>query len=386
MTSRRKFMAILGGGIIVAAGGIGTWAATRDPAGARQPWQAANALKAGSSGAPRIFALSHAILAPNPHNRQPWIAELSTPGEITLYFDTTRRLPETDPFDRQLTIGLGCFIELLEMAAAETGHRAAVTLFPEGEPQPVLDERPVARIRLLADESVERDPLFAQVFARHTNREAYDTARSVSARILDDIGGSVRFARMDHVTEAEKVASLRQLSWEAMDIELRTHRTMKESVDLMRIGKAEIEANPDGISLGGLLNEGLEQLGLMDRQAMLDPDSMVFEEGMKAQKVQFDTAMGFLWLTTPGNARTDQIAAGRDYVRMHLAVTEAGIALQPFSQALQEYDEMTGKYGDMRTALGIGDTETLQMFVRLGYGPQIKASPRWPLETRIRSA
>lgn len=171
-----------------------------------------------------------------------------------------------------------------------------------------------------------------------------------------------------------------------MEIELRTYRTMKESVDLMRIGKAEIEANPDGISLGGLLNEGLEQLGLMDRQAMLDPDSMVFKEGMKAQKVQFDTAMGFLWLTTPGNARVDQIAAGRDYVRMHLAVTEAGIALQPFSQALQEYDEMTGKYGDMRTALGIGDTETLQMFVRLGYGPQIKASPRWPLETRIRSA
>ena len=386
MTSRRKFMTILGGGVLMAAAGLGGWAATRDPAGARQPWKAAGALKAGTSGNPRIYALSHAIHAPNPHNRQPWIAELSTPGEITLYFDTTRRLPETDPFDRQLTIGLGCFIELLEMAAAETGHRADVTLFPEGQPQPVLDERPVARIRLLADESVERDPLFAQVFARHTNREAYDTARSVSARILDDIGGSVRFVRMDHVTEAEKVASLRQLSWEAMDIELRTHRTMKESVDLMRIGKAEIEANPDGISLGGLLNEGLEQLGLMDRQAMLDPDSMVFKEGMKAQKVQFDTAMGFLWLRTPGNARADQIAAGRDYVRMHLAVTEAGIALQPFSQALQEYDEMTGKYGDMRTALGIGDTETLQMFVRLGYGPQIKASPRWPLETRIRSA
>lgn len=386
MTSRRKFMTMLGGGVIMAAAGLGGWAATRDPAGARQPWHAAGALKAGTSGDPRIYALSHAILAPNPHNRQPWIAELSTPGEITLYFDTTRRLPETDPFDRQLTIGLGCFIELLEMAAAETGHRADVTLFPEGEPQPVLDERPVARIRLLADESVERDPLFAQVFARHTNREAYDTARSVSARILDDLGGSVRFARMDHVTEAEKVATLRELSWEAMDIELRTHRTMKESVDLMRIGKAEIEANPDGISLGGPLNEGLQLLGVMDKQAMLDPESMVFNEGMKAQKVQFDTAMGFLWLTTPGNARADQIAAGRDYVRMHLAVTEAGIALQPFSQALQEYDEMTGKYGDMRTALGIGDTETLQMFVRLGYGPQIKASPRWPLETRIRSA
>ena len=118
MTSRRKFMTILGGGVILAAGGIGAWATSRDPAGARQPWEAARALDAGASGDPRVFALSHAILAPNPHNRQPWLAELSTPGEITLYFDTARRLPETDPYDRQLTIGLGCFIELLAMAAS----------------------------------------------------------------------------------------------------------------------------------------------------------------------------------------------------------------------------------------------------------------------------
>jgi hypothetical protein len=386
MTSRRKFMTILGGGVILAAGGIGAWATTRDPASGRKPWETAKALDAGARGDPRVFALSHAILAPNPHNRQPWVAELSMPGEITLYFDTSRRLPETDPYDRQLTIGLGCFVELLSMAAAETGHRAEVRLFPEGEPQPLLDERPVAHIRLIADSSVPRDPLFAQVFARHTNREAYDTVRPVSARTLDPIAAAARSARIAHATGTEQVGALRALSWEAMEIELRTYRTMKESVDLMRIGKAEIEANPDGISLGGPLNEGLELLGLMDRQAMLDPGSMVFAEGMKAQKLQFDTAMAFLWLATPGNARAHQIAAGRDYVRMHLAVTEAGLALQPFSQALQEYEEMAGKYQEIRAVLEIGDNETLQMFVRLGYGPGIKPAPRWPLETRIRSA
>lgn len=386
MTSRRKFMTILGGGVILAAGGIGAWATSRDPADARKPWEAAKALDAGASGDPRIFALSHAILAPNPHNRQPWVAELSTPGEITLSFDTARRLPETDPYDRQLTIGLGCFVELLSMAAAETGHRAEVSLFPEGEPQPLLDQRPVAHVRLIADSTVERDPLFAQVFLRHTNREAYDTARPVAAATLDDIAAAGRTARIAHATGTEEVAALRALSWEAMEIELRTYRTMKESVDLMRIGKAEIEANPDGISLGGPLMEGLSLVGMMDRQAMLDTETMVFKQGLEAQKVQFDTAMGFLWLATPGNSRADQIAAGRDYVRMHLAVTEAGLALQPFSQALQEYDEMAGKYADMRAALRIGDNETLQMFVRLGYGPQIRPAPRWPLDTRIRSA
>ncbi|SOE12639.1 hypothetical protein SAMN05877838_0889 [Hoeflea halophila] len=386
MTSRRKFMMILGGGVIVAAAGVGTWARTRDPARARQPWEAARGMEYEADSDPRIFALSHAILAPNPHNRQPWIAELSTPGEVMLYFDTKRRLPETDPFDRQLTIGLGCFVELLAMAAAETGHRADVTLFPEGARQPLLDQRPVAHIRLLADETVQPDPLFAQIFHRHTNRQAYDIARPVDAATLDDVARAVRSVRVDRATEVEQVAALRSLAREAMEIELRTYRAMKESVDLMRIGKAEIEANPDGISLGGPLNEGLDLLGIMDRQAMLDTNSMVFGEVLKAQKVQFDTAMGFLWLTTPSNTRADQIAAGRDYVRMHLAVTQAGLALQPFSQALQEYEEMAGMYAEMRKGLGIGKSETLQMLVRLGYGPRVKASPRWPLHTRIRIA
>lgn len=169
-------------------------------------------------------------------------------------------------------------------------------------------------------------------------------------------------------------------------IELNTHRTMKESVDLMRIGKAEIEANPDGISLAGPFFEGLSAVGMLEKDAMLDPSTAVFAQGMDAQKVQFDTAMAFLWLSTPGNSRSHQISAGRDYLRMQLAATQVGLALQPFSQALQEYTEMEGHYALMRNALGIGAGETLQMFVRLGYGPQIKAAPRWPLETRIRSA
>ncbi len=386
MTTRRNVLMILGGGAIAAAGGASTWAMTRDPARAREPWETAAALKASNTGDARRYALSHAILAPNPHNRQPWIADLSVENEITLYFDTDRRLPFTDPFDRQLTIGLGCFLELLTMAAAETGRRAEMILFPDGEPQPVLDRSPVARIRLISDTKVARDPLFAQIFHRHTNREAYDTARQVPASALSRIAAAVRSVRADHTADMTKVAELRKLTWEAMDVELRTHNTAKESIDLLRIGKAEIEANPDGISLSGPLMEGLDMLGFMSREDMLDTNSSVFQQQIAAMQPPFDASMAFLWLATPGNSRTDQIAAGRDYVRVHLAVTAEGLAMQPLSQALQEFEEMAEKYTEMRNALGIAATETLQMLVRLGYGPDIKAAPRWPLDTRIRNA
>ena len=114
--SRRKMIFLVGGGAVLAAGGAFGFAATRTPQTAYLPWS-----RAGSYDDPRMRALSWALLAPNPHNRQPWLADLSEDGAITLHVDTDRLLPHTDPFNRQITIGLGCFLELLRMAAAEDG-------------------------------------------------------------------------------------------------------------------------------------------------------------------------------------------------------------------------------------------------------------------------
>ena len=97
---RRKTLAVLGGGAILAASGVG-YRLTRTPDAALAPWAAA-----GTYGEPRMRALSYAILAPNPHNRQPWIVDLGTPDQVTLYVDTDRLLPHTDPFSRQIVVGL----------------------------------------------------------------------------------------------------------------------------------------------------------------------------------------------------------------------------------------------------------------------------------------
>lgn len=382
MTSRRKFLSILGGGVVLAATAGGLWAATRDPARARIPWERAGREETD----PRRRALSYAILAPNPHNRQPWIADLSAPDEITIHCDPDRRLPHTDPFDRQIVIGLGCFLELLVQAAAEDGHRAELTLFPAGEPQPRLDLRPVAHIRLTRDETVARDPLFAHVLDRRSNKEAYDMSRAVDPALLARIAGAARTSAIAHTADSTRVGALRGRAWDAMLLEISTPATAKESIDLIRIGRAEIEANPDGIDLSGAMLEGLALAGLLSREAMLDPDSTAFKQQLPILKQPFDTAMAFLWQTTPGNTRADQIAAGRDYVRLNLAATALGLAMHPFSQSLQEFAEMRPHREAMRAALGIESGETLQMFVRLGYGPEIKAGPRWPYETRIRQA
>ena len=165
-------------------------------------------------------------------------------------------------------------------------------------------------------------------------------------------------------------------------IEIDTPHTFKESVDLFRIGKAEIEANPDGIDFSGPMFETLGAFGLMTREGTLDTSSMMFEQGKAAVLANTETAMGHLWMNTRGNTRTDQIAAGRDWVRLNLAATALGVAMQPLSQALQEYPEMADHYARVHQMLAT-DGETVQMLCRLGYGIAIDRSPRWPLEAKL---
>ena len=381
---RRNFMKILGGGVIVAASAGGLWATSRTPTKAIEPWRLASGIKPDFD--PRKYILSHAILAPNPHNRQPWLVDLDVDNEMTLYCDLDRRLPHTDPFDRQITIGLGCFLELADMAAREAGLVTDIELFPEGGGAPRLDARPVARIRLTAGD-VTPDPLFAQVFDRRSNKEPYVLDKSVSVEDAAVLVSQVTDGALGaSVTNVERVRSLREIAWNAMETELRTYRTAKESIDLLRIGKAEIEANPDGIDLGGAFFEVADILGFMKREEFLDVNSTAFQQQMAAVKEPFGTANGFVFVKTRANTRRDQIEAGRSYVRINLKATELGISMQPWSQALQEFEEVAPQYQEIRNVLNVQESETLQMFARIGYGTSPDPSPRWAYETRIRNA
>lgn len=394
--TRRGFMRVLGaGGIILGATalGAGSWITTRDPSDARAPWEQAGQDVDSIGEDVRVRALSYAILAPNAHNRQPWSVDLSEPGVATLYCDLDRRLPHTDPFDRQITVSLGCFLELFTIALAQEGFGSQVTLFPQGDPQPRLDERPVARIALqeaaLQETTATPDPLFAHIVSRHTNKEPFDMGRTVPAENVVAIQAASNAGRLlstGSTLDDAKIDELRDLTWRGHEIESYTARTMQESIDLMRIGKDEVLANPDGIDLSGPMFEALNLAGLLTREQIADTSSTAFAQGLQAYREIMHSAMGYVWIVSEGDSRAQQIAAGRAYVRMHLAATARGVDMHPLSQALQEYEEMSALYSDIKDSLGVPQTQTVQMLARIGYGPNINASPRWPAETRILSS
>ncbi len=356
---RRKFLKIIGGSAALLAGGSYIWAAPTAKS-ARAAWQ-----NAGAYPDPMRTALSYAVLAPNPHNRQPWQVELISDTEAVLYCDDERHLPVTDPLDRQITIGLGCFLELFDLAAQHNQHRADIDLFPEGAHPKRLDARPVARL-MLTPTIYSPPPLFEQIPKRRTDRKPYTSQRPSEQSLADlwsTAGPLLETSRDSALSE-----SLRTISRDAARIEFMTPRTYGESVDLMRVGRKAVRANPDGISIEGPLMEILNVTGAMSPKALSDHDSPAFKQGLKMYLDGIATATSFFWIMTPDNSRVDQIAAGRAYARANLKASELGLSVHPLSQALQEYPEMAEQLSKAHKALNIKSPARLQMLARIGYG------------------
>ncbi|MBO6544557.1 MAG: twin-arginine translocation pathway signal protein [Alphaproteobacteria bacterium] len=384
MPTRRGFLRIAGSSAVILAAGSGTFALTRTPAHALAPWA-----MAGDTGLytdPRVRALSYAILAPNPHNQQPWLVDLNEPDTVTLYCDLERRLPETDPFDRQILIGLGCFLELARLAAAEDRRLVKLTPFPDDQPGERLDHRPIARLKFGPEGSADPDPLFTHVRERRSLKEPFDLDKPLAQETLLALQSVVPEALHSGFNlSAALRAELRTLSWQAHLVEVTTHRTNMESVNLMRIGKAEINANPDGIDIGGTaLLDGLALVGLLNRAQLADPNSNGFQQGLDLYRALLMSAMGHFWIASDGNSRQSQLLSGAAWLRVNLKATSLGLGIHPLSQALQEYPEMSPLYQSLHKKLPDVTDRRVQMFARVGYGPQTRPSPRWPVETKVR--
>lgn len=371
---RRQFIRIAGGGAVLAALAPVAGCSSALPPEALTAWQ-----PPAEMTDVRHWLLAHAILAPHSHNLQSWLVDLSTPGTLLLRIDRTRLLPETDPFSRQMMMSQGTFLALLEIAARERGLRADITLFPEGVfDDRTVDDRPTARVVLSADASQPPDPLFQQIFRRHTNRGPYDTrhpgAEGLEAIRQSQQGYPVRigFTKPDDAA-LDRHRAIAKAAWR---IELETPHTLLESYKVLRIGPREIAEHRDGISINDPLVRALAAAGLFDRSKPSAPGDRALEGQIRDFNQTVDATPAFFWMVTADNQRPTQVLAGMAYARAQLAATRHGLSMHPLQQALQEYPEQAGPYADIRSVLGVSGSEVVQMWARLGHGPMVQPAPR----------
>lgn len=382
--TRRRFL-LIGGLAAASAVGAGTvFALTRTPHAAIEPWSG-DAL--GRSDDPRLRAFARAILCPNPHNRQPWLIDFdpAADGVTRVHADPSRLLPVTDPQSRQIVIGFGCLLELLAIAARSEGLEAEIEPFPEGADPQGLDGRPIAAIRFRSGGGAAADPLAAHVLARRTVREPYDMSRPPADAALAGIvaAAAAPGLRAEATVRSDRMEAIRDLMWRAHERESLTPAAMGESIAVMRIGRAEIEANPDGVAIGGALFETLARLGLLTREAMADPESTSFQQGMEMYRGLCAATPAAFWIVSEEQGRAAEIAVGRAYLRAQLTATGLGLAFQPMSQALQEYAEMADLHAEARSLFDAPESGAVQMLARVGVAPETTPSPRWPLESRL---
>jgi hypothetical protein len=244
-----------------------------------------------------------------------------------------------------------------------------------------LDRRAVARVRFVSGIAT-RDPLFKQILARRSNKTIYQDRNVPDAALVALAeAGRAQGATSSTIGNTALAAGLRDLTWRGHIKEITTPAANQESVDLMRIGVTEVAANPDGIPLEGAMIEVGHHLGMVTREALADPTSRVFQQGLDLYKKMAMSARAFGWISNSNKNRTDQLNAGRAYVRVNLQATALNLAIHPWSQALQEYPEMRELYDEAHRL--IGQSERVQMLYRIGYAKTIKPAPRRGLQAHL---
>ncbi|WP_232475205.1 hypothetical protein, partial [Neoroseomonas rubea] len=233
-----------------------------------------------------------------------------------------------------------------------------------------------------------RDPLFAHAPRRRSTKEPFDMARPVPAEALAALRAAVGAAFHASGSEAQ-TAALRDLAWRAWVTEAETPAAHLETVNLMRLGSAAIAAQPDGVPVGGPGLDDLVARGVITREAFATPGGAGWTAMFDRYRPMLAATPTFVWTVGP-DTRAAALAAGADWLRLNLAATGLGLALQPVSQALQEYPAMAPHFAEAHGLTGTAPPARLQMLGRLGYArpgaPPPRPTPRWPAESRIMGA
>ncbi len=338
----------------------------------------------------RIQVAAHGLLAPNAHNSQPWTIKLIEPlDDLTfeLYTDSKRLLPETDPLSRQITISQGTFLETAKIAANHLGYEFELELFPKGEygqnkVETEMEEMPVARISLLenlaeADNSSKVDSMYDEIFQRVTNRTAYygKSLNSVEMAVLHALNDYPNLTLV-FFNDNVSLEKIRQLTIDAVEIEATTKSKVKETERLFRDSEKEKKEYRDGITMmsGGLSGYKLQIIQIFSSLFALNWEKFG-QIWIKSETRNIQTAPTFAMIISKDNSRTTQVETGMLYARFQLKASAVGISVQPLSQSLQEFPEMSELYNQVHKEFAVNN-QTIQMLVRMGRADEVLHSPR----------
>jgi nitroreductase len=329
--------------------------------------------------------LGAAILAPSPHNTQPWLFGVG-PGRIDLYADRSRSTGAVDPFGRELHVGLGAALENLVLAAEANGFAPSVSLLPEGR-----GSMHVARAEL-ARSARRTSDLYAQIPLRHTNRYPFVEGRTVPQAALAEmtalVGPATRDTHLLWFTSAHDRRRMGQLLVAATEAMIDDPDQSASDYAWFRQDWDELQRRRDGITM--------DAAGLPDLTAslakLLPPQSResMGESWLQATRDRHTATAAGYGIVVVRDAADDaqRLAGGRLLERVHLWATRHGLGLHHMNQVTERADRerqlgMAPRFGNAIADLLPSGWQALSTF-RLGYPTRSpKKSPRRPVDAVI---
>jgi hypothetical protein len=383
---RRTFLKRAGGTALVLVAGGGVYRAfdrgvfSTGQGAAYEPWEDWRTNKAEGS----LALVQSAILAANPHNSQPWLFRVSE-TQVDLFADTSRNIGTVDPFLREMYTGLGCALENMILEAEAQGHTPTITLLPDP-----ADETFAARVVLQPGEA-KTSELYNAIPNRHTDRAAYDVARTIEPRVLESITAlntnlDIRIKWLTSEAERQKFADLTVQATDAITLDA---EQIHDSDQWLRLGWNQVQEHRDGISLDTSGNPALRRafLKMLPNSLLNDPaqSSNSFRQAAKDVHVATAAAFGLLLVRNKLD-NAERMQGGRLWQRLHLWVTTQSISVQPLNQTTERIDReqqlgIESVFGNALAELINDDAWQLLMPFRIGY-PTVQAnrSPRRALE------
>lgn len=307
------------------------------------------------------FLLNYAILAPSPHNSQPWLFRINV-GDVEIFGDARRILSVTDPHGRELHLACGAALYNLRVAAEYFGQTYQVQLLPEPQ-QPAL----LARFLLKAggDTSSEDVLLFHALTQRRTNREAFrpdPIPAEVNAELIE--AAAREGAWLEIQSDEETKGALAALVAEADRSQWANGSFRRELAAWVR---TDAEHHADGIPT--------RDFGVRDWLAFAGPALVrTFNRGNNQAAHDLDIALhspALAVLGTDGDDPHSWLRAGQAMESVLLHAQAEGLSVSHLNQPL----EVHGLRSRVASLAGHNDGYP-QVLLRMGFGPPVPPTPR----------
>ncbi|EST39730.1 hypothetical protein N566_00330 [Streptomycetaceae bacterium MP113-05] len=304
-----------------------------------------------------------AASAPSMHNAQPWRFRYTVSrSAFHVHADFGRAMPHTDPHNRALHLGCGAALLNARAAAGAAGLPVVTCVLPAPDDDPSL----LATVWFDgAAGFVEEDVALLEpvVRLRHTSREPF-AERRLSPEVRDAlIDAAAREGTFLTFPADWHLQWVLELANEAATLNRSDPERLDDLARWTRIGVAATDTATDGVPEYAF---GPRKLGGRAPVRDFSGGVPVADRGAAAFEEYPQVAL----LSTHGDRPRDWLRAGQAMERVLLVATRLGLASSFVTEVL-EWHDTRWPLRDPLSAAG-----SVQMVLRLGYGPQGPTTPR----------